>query len=68
VRYLIITLLALVLGGFIGRAIWGSEGVNGLNMGSIGLAVLGAVVLLALYRMFAGRSSKDYIDKGRRAA
>src|SRR3954463_6441109 len=56
------------VGGFIGRAIWGSEGVNGLNMGSIGLAVLGAVVLLALYRLFARRSSRDYIDTGRRAA
>src|SRR5205814_5309211 len=32
------------VGGFIGRAIWGSTGVNGVNMGSIGLAVLGAVV------------------------
>jgi uncharacterized membrane protein YeaQ/YmgE (transglycosylase-associated protein family) len=56
------------VGGFIGRAIWGSTGVNGVNMGSIGLAVLGAVVLLALYRMFAGGRSRDVIDRGRRAA
>jgi uncharacterized membrane protein YeaQ/YmgE (transglycosylase-associated protein family) len=56
------------VGGFIGRAIWGSTGVNGVNMGSIGLAVLGAVVLLALYRMFAGRGSRNMIDNNRRAA
>ncbi len=56
------------VGGFIGRAIWGSEGVNGLNIGSIGLAVLGAFVLLALYRVFAGRSSRGDIDNNRRAA
>src|SRR3954463_6739429 len=43
------------LGGFIGRAIWGSNGVDGFNWGSFGLAVLGSIVLLALYRMFVGR-------------
>ncbi len=56
------------VGGFIGRAIWGSDGVNGVNMGSIGLAVLGAIVLLALYRMFSGRNTGTHIDSGRRAA
>ena len=43
------------VGGFIGRAIWGSTGVTGFDAGSLGLAVLGAIVLLFLYRMIVGR-------------
>lgn len=56
------------VGGFIGRAIWGSDGVNGVNLGSIGLAVLGAIVLLVLYRLLGGGKRHDVIDRGRRAA
>ena len=44
-----------LLGGFIGNAL-GFHGVQGLNIASILWAVLGAVILLALYRMFVGRS------------
>ena len=54
-------------GGFIGRALWGSTGVNGVNLPSIGLAVLGAFVLLLIYRLVFGRSSSNS-DSGRRAA
>ena len=57
------------LGGFIGRAIWGSGGVDGFNLGSIGLAVLGSFVLLLLYRLFVGRrTTTTYTGSGRRAA
>jgi uncharacterized membrane protein YeaQ/YmgE (transglycosylase-associated protein family) len=45
------------IGGFIGRAIWGSPGVTGFDLGSFGLAVLGAFVLLFLYRIIVGRRS-----------
>jgi uncharacterized membrane protein YeaQ/YmgE (transglycosylase-associated protein family) len=45
------------LGGFIGRTIWGSSGVTGFDLSSFGLAVLGAFVLLLLYRMIVGRRS-----------
>jgi uncharacterized membrane protein YeaQ/YmgE (transglycosylase-associated protein family) len=55
-------------GGFIGRALWGSEGVNGVNLPSIGLAILGAFVLLAIYRMIVGRKSTDMVDRGGRRA
>jgi uncharacterized membrane protein YeaQ/YmgE (transglycosylase-associated protein family) len=44
-----------VVGGFIGRALWGSSGVNDWSIGSFALAIGGAIVLLALYRMIAGR-------------
>ncbi|MCU1287184.1 MAG: Transglycosylase-associated protein [Acidobacteriales bacterium] len=56
-------------GGFIGRALWGSTGVSGVNLPSIGLAVLGAFILLLLYRLIVGRkSSSDYVDRGGRRA
>jgi uncharacterized membrane protein YeaQ/YmgE (transglycosylase-associated protein family) len=56
------------VGGWIGTMLWGSSGVNGVNLGSIGLAVLGAIVLLVIYRLIVGRKSTDIIDRGRRAA
>jgi len=58
-----------VVGGWIGSMLWGSSGVSGINLPSIGLAVLGAIVLLAIYRMIVGRRGTDMIDRtGRRAA
>lgn len=70
--WIVTMLLGIVgafVGGFLGRALWGSTGVTGLDIGSIGLAVLGSIVLLILYRLVAGRkSSTDVIDRGRRAA
>jgi uncharacterized membrane protein YeaQ/YmgE (transglycosylase-associated protein family) len=58
------------VGGFIGRAIWGSPGVTGFDFGSFGLAVLGAIVLLFIYRMIVGRRSTPVPrdQGGRRAA
>jgi uncharacterized membrane protein YeaQ/YmgE (transglycosylase-associated protein family) len=44
-----------VVGGFIGRALWGSTGANDWSIGSFALAIVGAILLLALYRMFVGR-------------
>lgn len=61
-----------VIGGWIGRAIWGSPGVNGWDVGSFGLAILGAIILLAVYRVAIGRRSTRSVpgsnDRGRRAA
>ena len=54
-------------GGFIGRALWSSEGVSGVNLPSIGLAILGAFVLLLIYRMIVGRRT-DAVDRGGRRA
>jgi uncharacterized membrane protein YeaQ/YmgE (transglycosylase-associated protein family) len=52
---MLIGIAGAVIGGWIGKALWGSTGVTGFDLGSFGLAVLGAIVLLALYRMLAGR-------------
>ena len=43
------------VGGWIGRALWGSRGVTGWGLGSWALAVGGAMLLLLLYRLITGR-------------
>ncbi len=45
-----------VIGGFVGGII-GFGGVTGINIGSIILAVIGAVILLAGYRFMKKRSA-----------
>jgi uncharacterized membrane protein YeaQ/YmgE (transglycosylase-associated protein family) len=45
-----------LVGGFIGRALWGSTGVSDWGVGSFALAIGGAILLLALYRLIKGRS------------
>jgi uncharacterized membrane protein YeaQ/YmgE (transglycosylase-associated protein family) len=57
-----------VVGGFIGRALWGSSGVNDWSLGSFLLAIVGAIALLAIYRMIIGRRRGSVSDIGRRAA
>jgi uncharacterized membrane protein YeaQ/YmgE (transglycosylase-associated protein family) len=43
-----------VVGGFIGTSL-GFGGVDGFDFGSFVIAVLGAIVLLILYRVLVGR-------------
>jgi uncharacterized membrane protein YeaQ/YmgE (transglycosylase-associated protein family) len=43
---IILGIVGALLGGWIGRALWGSSGVSGFNLPSIGLAVLGSILLL----------------------
>lgn len=61
-----------VVGGFIGRALWGSAGANDWSIGSFALAIGGAIILLAIYRVIVGRRSGNVVDtghgSGRRAA
>ncbi|HUN87237.1 MAG TPA: GlsB/YeaQ/YmgE family stress response membrane protein [Terriglobales bacterium] len=40
-----------LVGGYIGRALWGSAGVNSWSIGSFALAIGGAILLLLLYRL-----------------
>lgn len=55
-----------LVGGFIGRAIWGSTGVNDWSIGSFALAIAGAVILLWIYRMVVSRRRPSTTDIGRR--
>ena len=57
---LIVTTLVGIAGAFAGGfvvGILGGAGVTGINIWSILVATLGAVVLLAIYRLFASRSA-----------
>jgi uncharacterized membrane protein YeaQ/YmgE (transglycosylase-associated protein family) len=60
-----------LVGGFIGRAIWGSTGASDWSIGSFLLAIGGSILLLFLYRLFVGRrGSGSAVDtyRGNRAA
>jgi uncharacterized membrane protein YeaQ/YmgE (transglycosylase-associated protein family) len=55
---IIVTILIGIAGALIGGfvfSLFGGGGVTGLNLGSIIVAVVGSLILLALYRMLAGR-------------
>jgi uncharacterized membrane protein YeaQ/YmgE (transglycosylase-associated protein family) len=57
---IIVTILIGIVGAFIGGFLWNiltGGGVSGLNIGSIVLAIVGALILLAGYRAIAGRRS-----------
>jgi uncharacterized membrane protein YeaQ/YmgE (transglycosylase-associated protein family) len=55
---IIVTMLIGIAGALVGGfvfSLFGGDGVSGLNLGSIIVAVVGALILLALYRVIAGR-------------
>ena len=53
---ILIGIVGAVIGGFIGSALgWATP--SGVNLPSIGIAVLGSIVLLIIYRMVVGRRS-----------
>jgi uncharacterized membrane protein YeaQ/YmgE (transglycosylase-associated protein family) len=61
------------VGGWIGRALWGSSGVTGWGLGSWILAIGGSMLLLLLYRLIVGRRTAATTttrpgDRGRWAA
>ena len=51
---IILGIVGAVVGGFIGNAL-GYGGIDGFNLGSFVLAVIGSVILLVGYRMLSGR-------------
>ena len=57
---IIVTLLIGIAGAFVGGfvvSLLGGTGVTGLNVWSILVATLGAIILLAIYRLVARRAS-----------
>ena len=54
---IIVTILIGIVGAFIGGfvvSIFGGTGVTGFNIWSIIVATIGAIILLAIYRMLVG--------------
>ena len=57
---IIVTILIGIAGAFVGGFVFsllGGTGVTGLNIWSIIVATIGAIILLAIYRLIAGRRS-----------
>ena len=55
---IIVTILLGIVGAFVGGFVvnlLGGMGVTGLNLGSILVATMGAVIVLAIYRLVVGR-------------
>ena len=50
-EYLIIGIVGAVIGGFLGNMIFGIGGVSGVDIRSILISVVGALLLLWIYRM-----------------
>jgi uncharacterized membrane protein YeaQ/YmgE (transglycosylase-associated protein family) len=48
----VIGILGAVIGGFVGTELLGIGNVTGFNLRSFGIAILGAIILLSLYRLF----------------
>lgn len=51
---IVLGIVGAVIGGWIFAA-FGAEGVNGFNLYSMVVAVIGAIVLLVIYHAIAGR-------------
>lgn len=53
----LIGIVGAVIGGFLGNLLFGIGGVSGVDIRSILIAVVGALVLLWIYRMATRRSA-----------
>jgi uncharacterized membrane protein YeaQ/YmgE (transglycosylase-associated protein family) len=53
----LIGIVGAVIGGFLGNMLFGIGGVSGIDIRSILIAVVGALVLLFIYRMETRRST-----------
>lgn len=51
----IIGILGAVIGGFVGNELLNIGTVTGFNLRSFGIAILGSIILLVLYRLFLER-------------
>lgn len=51
----LIGIVGAVIGGFLGNMIFGIGGVSGVDIRSILIAIVGALLLLWIYRMAVGR-------------
>lgn len=55
---IVLGIVGAMVGGFIMRSLNIGSGVNGLNIGSLLVAVVGAVIVLVVYHMIRGTSTR----------
>lgn len=53
----LIGIVGAVIGGFLGNVLFGIAGVTGVDFRSVVISVIGAIVLLWVYRMATRRSA-----------
>ena len=53
---IIVGVIGALLGGFLAGALFGIDGISGINVTTIVVAFLGAIILIAILRMLPGRS------------
>jgi uncharacterized membrane protein YeaQ/YmgE (transglycosylase-associated protein family) len=58
-------IVGALIGGWIGRQVLGVTVVAGFNLPSLGLAILGSLLLLLIYRVFIDRRHKRYHERKR---
>lgn len=58
---IIIGIAGALVGGFVAKPL-GFDGVTGFNLGSIAIAIVGALVLLFAYRMFKSKQGGGAIE------
>jgi uncharacterized membrane protein YeaQ/YmgE (transglycosylase-associated protein family) len=51
---IILGIVGAIIGGWVTGAVLGSDMVNGFNLQSVIVAVIGAIVLIAISRLFTG--------------
>jgi uncharacterized membrane protein YeaQ/YmgE (transglycosylase-associated protein family) len=56
---ILIGILGALIGGFIGTELLHFGTVDGFNLRSLGIAILGALILLALYRLLLPRRHRQ---------
>lgn len=54
---IVVGILGALIGGFLAGALLGGDYVTGLNISTILVSVLGAIVLIAILRMIPGRGT-----------
>ena len=57
VANIVVGIIGAFIGGFVVRMLTGNE-VDGFNLGSLIVAILGAVILLAIVKAFGSRSPR----------
>jgi uncharacterized membrane protein YeaQ/YmgE (transglycosylase-associated protein family) len=52
---IVLGVLGAIIGGWITGAVLGADLVNGFNIQSLIVAIIGAIILIAISRLFTGR-------------
>jgi uncharacterized membrane protein YeaQ/YmgE (transglycosylase-associated protein family) len=58
---IVLGIIGAVVGGWLTSALLGRDMVNGFNIESLIVAVIGAIILIAISRLFTGRSVSNRV-------